>query len=328
MLERLQEDGYVRYQDLPLEKKDGGHVDVEFVSNVYQSGDTQVIQCNIRDITQRKEADAARIQLSAIIESSEDAIVSEDLNTNVTSWNAAAERIFGFTAAEMIGTSVMRVIPLDRQTEEVEILRRIQRGLRQEHFETVRVAKDGHLINASVTVSPIRDSIGCIVGASKIVRDITERKAREDALRRSEARYQRVAANVPGMVYQFLLRPNGTFAFPFASEGCHEICGLDPEQLQQDGSLGVDMIHSDDRPGYDQSIMASASSLLPWNWEGRLARKDNGETRYIQAAARPERQENGDVIWDGVMMDVTDRKQAEEHRLAKDVAVLASADKS
>jgi PAS domain S-box-containing protein len=115
MLGRLQKDGYVRYEDLPLETRDGRRIAVEFVSNVYQAGDHNVIQCNVRDITERKAAEKGRSQLAAIIECSDDAIIGNDLNSIITSWNRGAENIFGYTAAEMVGISIMQLIPADRQ---------------------------------------------------------------------------------------------------------------------------------------------------------------------------------------------------------------------
>jgi PAS domain S-box-containing protein len=128
MLERLQKDGYVRYEDLPLKTKDGHDIAVEFVSNVYQAGDRKVIQCNIRDITRRKQAEMTSNLLAAIVESSDDAIIGKDLNSIITSWNKGAEKIFGYTSGEMLGTSVLRLIPADRQGEEHQILQKIRRG--------------------------------------------------------------------------------------------------------------------------------------------------------------------------------------------------------
>jgi PAS domain S-box-containing protein len=128
-------------------------------------------------------SDTLRALLAAIVESSEDAIVSKTLDGIVTSWNAAAERLFGYTAAEAVGCSITLIIPAERQHEEQMILRRLRRGERIEHYETVRQAKDGHPIEVSITVSPIRDGGGRIVGASKVARDITLRKRSEAALR-------------------------------------------------------------------------------------------------------------------------------------------------
>jgi PAS domain S-box-containing protein len=131
------------------------------------------------DLTALKAGDETRQRLAAIVECSDDAIVSKSLNGVIMSWNAGAERIFGYKAHEVIGKPIEILIPLDRWHEESEILSRIRRGERIEHFETVRKRKDGALINISLTVSPVRDANGRIIGASKIARDITQRKEAE-----------------------------------------------------------------------------------------------------------------------------------------------------
>ena len=133
-----------------------------------------------RDVTERHLAEITSRQLAAIVASSDDAIIGKNLNSIVTSWNFGAERIFGYTAEEMIGTSILRLIPLDRHEEGVKILSRIRRGERFDHFETIRLAKDGRELNVSITVSPIKDFMGHVVGASKVARDITERKYAEE----------------------------------------------------------------------------------------------------------------------------------------------------
>jgi PAS domain S-box-containing protein len=140
---------------------------------------------SFRDVTERHLAEITSRRLAAIVASSDDAIFGKDLNSIITSWNFGAERIFGYTSDEMIGTSIMRLIPPDRQEEEQEILSRIRRGERFDHFETIRLAKDGRQINVSITVSPIKDSIGHVIGASKVARDITERKKTEETLEKA-----------------------------------------------------------------------------------------------------------------------------------------------
>jgi PAS domain S-box-containing protein len=133
----------------------------------------------VLDITDVKMAEEKSAKLAAIIASSDDAIVSKTLESVITSWNGSAERIFGYTAEEMIGESIYKLIPKDRQQEEPEILSRLRSGERVEHFETRRLTKDGRLIDVSVSVSPVRDREGNIIGLSKIARDITERKQDE-----------------------------------------------------------------------------------------------------------------------------------------------------
>jgi PAS domain S-box-containing protein len=135
-----------------------------------------------RDVSARRDAELTAERLAAIVNGSDDAIVSKNLQGIVMSWNPAAERIFGYTAQEMIGQSITRVLPPDRLNEEQQILARLQRGDRVDHFQTLRRRKDGRLIHVSLTISPIRDKDGVIVGASKIARDITELKAAYEKL--------------------------------------------------------------------------------------------------------------------------------------------------
>lgn len=129
--------------------------------------------------TRDKQASDARALVSSIVDTSFDAIITKDLNGTITSWNAAAEHLFGYSAGEMIGRSIRVLIPAERQAEEDEILARLRRGERIEHFETVRLAKDGRPLDISVTISPIRNASGVIAGASKIARDVTQLKAAE-----------------------------------------------------------------------------------------------------------------------------------------------------
>ena len=144
-------------------------------------------------VTALEGADLVARRLAAIVDNSNDAIIGKDLNSIVTSWNKGAERIFGYSAEEMIGKSIMRLIPPERQSEEDEILSRLKRGERYDHFDTIRVTKDGRQLHVSLSVSPIKDANGYVVGASKIARDITERKLAEKAL--EEARKIADAAN-------------------------------------------------------------------------------------------------------------------------------------
>ena len=132
-----------------------------------------------------ESADAIARRLAAIVESSDDAIVSKDLNGIVLSWNQAAERMFGYTAEEMIGSSIRLIIPDDRQSEEDTVLASIRAGRRVEHFETVRKGRDGRLVPISLTVSPILDAAGTVIGASKIARDISDRKRAEQQAARA-----------------------------------------------------------------------------------------------------------------------------------------------
>jgi len=153
---------------------------------VFENGEPLYLVGACMDTTTRNQADIARLRLAAIVESSDDAIVSKNLNGIVTSWNKAAQRIFGYTPEEMVGRPITTIIPLELHSDETRILAKLQRGERIEHFETVRLRKNGELVDVSLTVSPVRDDNGRVIGAAKIARDITERRKAEQALRTSE----------------------------------------------------------------------------------------------------------------------------------------------
>jgi PAS domain S-box-containing protein len=147
------------------------------------SASRPMILLSFHDLTMRKQAEAANARLSAIVQTSNDAILSKDLDGIITSWNQAAEKIFGYTSDETIGKSITILTPADRADEEPSILERVRRGDRINDYETVRRRKDGSLVDISLTISPIFDEHGAIIGASKIARDITQRKRAEEALR-------------------------------------------------------------------------------------------------------------------------------------------------
>jgi len=191
MLARLGHGERLREFPAWMRCKDGSRKSVLIDSStLWDDGRFVHTQCFTRDVTERALAEEARALLAAIVEASDDAVVSKTLEGVVTSWNAAAARIFGYSVAEMVGSPIETIIPTDRLEEEQDILRRLRRGERIEHFDTVRRAKDGHLIDVSLTISPVKDESGRIIGASKIARDITDRKRveaeRDEANRRKD----------------------------------------------------------------------------------------------------------------------------------------------
>ena len=166
--------------------KDGRLVDISVTVSPIKAADGTVIGASkiARDLTSTRRGQRDASRLAAIVDSSDDAIVGKDLSSIITSWNAAAQRMFGYSAEEMIGTSVRLLIPADRQHEEDEVLSRITRGQRLDHYETVRRKKDGTLFPVSLTVSPVLNDQGVVIGASKIARDITERVRADEERRR------------------------------------------------------------------------------------------------------------------------------------------------
>jgi PAS domain S-box-containing protein len=148
-----------------------------------------------------KRTPEASSLLAAIVDSSDDAIISKDLNGIIMSWNKSAERLFGYTASEAVGQSILLIIPPERADEEPKILERLKRGERVDHFETVRVHKNGSRLNISLTISPVKDASGQIVGASKIARDITARVRQEKALREANEALKRANADLEQFAY-------------------------------------------------------------------------------------------------------------------------------
>lgn len=189
ILRRLLNREEVRGFEARLRCKDGSIKHVLINSNGLWAGDRFLhSRCFTQDVTDKKRADEAQARLAAIVESSEDAIASKTLEGIITSWNKGAERLFGYTAEEAVGQSITLIVPPERRDEEFAILDRLRRGERVEHFETIRQTKGGHLIDISLTVSPLRDSAGRVIGASKVARDITERKKAENALKEQDRR--------------------------------------------------------------------------------------------------------------------------------------------
>jgi two-component system cell cycle sensor histidine kinase/response regulator CckA len=170
-----------------LRHRDGSIRQVLITSSaLFEDGKFIHTRCFTRDVTALRQHQDASVLLAAIVDSSDDAIISKDLTGRIMSWNKSAERIFGYTAEEAVGRSITMLIPEDRQDEEPRILGRLQRGERVDHFETIRRRKDGTLVEISLTISPVRDQLGRIIGASKIARDISDRKRTEDSLRETQ----------------------------------------------------------------------------------------------------------------------------------------------
>lgn len=180
---------YVHNMELKMRNKRNGktyYFEFNTIPVRNEKGDVIQIIVRFRDLTERKRIEISDVRLAAIVESSNDAIIGKDLSGIITSWNAAAERIFGYSADEILGQPMSLLIPDDRQQEETLILKKIKHDEKIEHFETIRKRKDGKLINISAMISPIKNHDNKIIGASKIVRDVTEQRQLEEQLRQSQ----------------------------------------------------------------------------------------------------------------------------------------------
>ncbi|HXD16360.1 MAG TPA: PAS domain S-box protein [Vicinamibacterales bacterium] len=218
VLRRIRRGEAVRHFETVRRRKDGTLLSVSMTASPIRSEDGSVIGASqsARDVTVQQQIEQDARHLAAIVRSSEDAIVGKDLNGTVTSWNRAAEEIFGFSAAEAIGQSIRMIIPDDRQDEEDNVLRHIRQGESVRHFETVRRRKDGTLVPISVTVSPIRRN-STVVGASKIARDISdEKRAAELAAFLTEASHLLAAS----LDYEVTLKAIANLAVPLIADWC------------------------------------------------------------------------------------------------------------
>ena len=207
ILQQIRRGERIDHYETVRRRRDGGLIDVSLTVSPVRNAQGKIIGASkiARDITKRKREVDAALLLASVVETSDDAIISKNLDGIITSWNKGAERIFGYMAEEIIGKSVKVLIPRENHAEEDTILERIRRGQRIEHYETIRQRKHGSLINVSLTVSPVADPQGKIVGASKIARDITERKRTEAQIsllaREAEHRTKNILATVQATVH-------------------------------------------------------------------------------------------------------------------------------
>ena len=248
---------------------------------------------------------AARSRLAAIVESSDDAIVSKNLDGVITSWNKGAERLFGYTEGEAVGQHITILVPANLRHEEATILERLRRGERVEHFETVRKRKDGTTLDVSLTISPVRDREGRVVGASKVARDITQQKQAERALRASEERFRAIVETTPECVK--LVAPDGTLLH-MNSSGL-TLVGADCADAVVGKSV-YDLIESKDRDrfrAFNERICRGEKGSLEFDIVGL-----RGERRHMETHAAPLRNPDGTVAQLAVTRDITRRKQAEE----------------
>ena len=237
-------------------------------------------------------------RLAAIVESSDDAIIGKDLNGVIETWNKGAERIFGYAADEIVGTSILRLIPDDRQDEENQILEKIRRGESVKPFETVRRTKTGRWLDVSITASPIRDTTGTVIGASKVARDITERKRAEAALRASEGRYRALFDYAPDGI--LIADPQSRYLD--ANPSVCRMLGYTREELV--GLHASDIVAPAEVPHIAPAIEAITSSA-DYHRQWILRRKDGSTfVADVIATTLPD----GNIL--GMVRDITERNAA------------------
>ena len=277
-------------------------------SGYFEDGRFVHTRCFTRDVSAHREAEQAVARLAAIVASSSDAIIGKTLDGTVTSWNTAAERIFGYSKAEMVGQPIFRLIPDELHDAERDLLERIGAGERVEVFEAERIRKNGQRIYIGVSVSPIRDAQGNVIGASSIKRDITERKQAAEALLRSQERL-RLALKAARM---------GTWQWDIAAntlswdEGLHQIYGIEPGRQVTQYEHFIERVHQDDREFVAGSVQRALEGGGGLDYEFRIVLPD-GRVRWLADQGRLMRDQKGNPVYmTGVCLDTTERKLLEE----------------
>jgi len=277
-----------------------------FIARAGQGRAVRVVGA-MQDVTTRKEAEDITTRLAAIVASSSDAIVGKTLDGVVMSWNAAAERIFGYSDREMVGQSVFVLIPEELHEAERGLLERIRRGERVDFADTVRIRKDGTKIDIALTASPIWNSSGVVVGASSIKRDISDRKRAEEELARREQRYRALVMATTSIVWT----ADAEGGFDTAQASWEKYTGQ--PWHEQEGLGWMNAVHSDDRQSVKASWLLARDKRTVWESRARLWSQAHQGYRHFVARAVPVLGPNGAVReWIGTVTDAEDRWLAEE----------------
>lgn len=291
-------------------RKDKSHIWVNLTVSASRDerGEFKHFISLIEDITERRRSDETHARLAAIVASSDDAIISKDLTGTITSWNAGATRIFGFTPEEVIGRSITLLIPSELRDQETDILKRLRRGERIDHFETVRVSKSGKRLDVSLTISPIRNSKGRIIGASKVARDITERKRFQDALRESQAQLALALESSRTAMFDWdLIELRGKWNEQLAA--LYQFWPLGEYITREEWHS---LLHPDDVGRLVEEVKTAITEKDQFQFEYRTVRPD-GEVRWVLSHGRIKHDAAGKAIrMIGTHTDITDRKQVEE----------------
>lgn len=287
--------------------KNGDSIWVDLTSSVLldDSGEPLYFITIVQDISERRQAEAIRSRLAAIVESSDDAICGKSFDGTVTSWNPAAERLFGFSEKEMIGNPIFKIVPEERVQEEKHMLERVSKGERIAQYETTRMNKDGDLIECVLNISPIRNDRGVAVGVSSIARDITATKLAEETLQESQNRFKTLADNISQ--FAWMADPKGWIYW--YNKRWYDYTGTTFEEMQGWGWKSVH--HPDYVDQVVEKIQYSWDTGEPWEDTFPLRGRD-GQYRWFLSRAQPIRNANGDIeCWFGSNTDITELKEIE-----------------
>lgn len=260
------------------------------------------------DVTERKHAEESAAGLARAVQSTGDAVVTEMLDGRVTSWNRAAERLFGYEEAEILGRSITTIVPEDRRGEYEALLDRVGKGERLEQVETERLTKSGRRVDVSITLSPIRDQDGAVVGISKIARDISGAKRAREAVRRSEERLQEALRGTGIVAWEWDPRRDAVTT----TSNVAEVYGLPPGSDVATYTAGMRLVHPEDRARHGATVQGAVARKAPYFSQFRIVRPKDGRVVWMEERAVPFLGPGGELLrLSGVVTDVTERKEAE-----------------
>jgi len=287
-------------------RKDGSLVWGSLSISLLKSHPSPLVIAMVEDITARKAAEEGRFRHTAIVESAQDAIISKNLEARITTWNACAERIFGYTEEEAVGQPITIIIPPYLQDEENEILTRLKAGGRIEHYETKRLTKTGTEVDVSLTIGPIKDATGCVVGFSKIAHEITERKRAEEELQESEEKFRSVFRDAGiGMV---IVSPDGRFLA--ANKAFCECLGYTEEELRARTVESVTF--KEDWPPFSQKLREAVAEGRNFQWFEKRCLHKSGRIVNTETSPSLIRSKDGAPrYFVAEVLDVTSRIQAQ-----------------
>ncbi len=277
------------------------------------------------EVTARRRQEALH---QTILSCAPSAIIATDVNGVIQVFNAAAERMLGYPSAELVGVQTPACFhdpaEVARRAEEISredgvpcepgfevFVRRARETGRPDAREWTYVGRDGTRLRVRLAVTAMRGRGGSLLGYLGLAQDVTAQRAAEREHQEVAGRLRAITALLPGMVYQFKLRPDGTSCFPYSSEGIRDIYGVSPDDVRTDASAMMNKVHPDDLDRLQASIDLSAEKLAPWSLEYRVCLPD-GKDRWLFGHAQPTRDADGGTLWHGHIVDITQRKQEEE----------------
>jgi two-component system sensor histidine kinase UhpB len=312
-LKRLIEENTVYDVDFKIRRENDGKI-IDINSKAEYNAATRTIFGTIQDITERKqtENEIKRHQkfTEVLLHSIPTPVFFKDKQGRYMGCNEAFSQQTGFRSEDMVGKTVMELWPGDQ----AEIYHKKDLELMKEPvhqvYESKMKDKYGELRDVLFAKDVFYDETGSIAGIVGAYIDITESKRTEASKLEAQVRIMKIASQVPGVIFQFRLRPDGSSSFPYASESLYNIYNIRPDEVREDASIIYKKIHPDDYSAFTASILASAKNLTPWQHECRV-KFENGTVRHIYGSSIPELEEDGSILWHGFTTDVTERKIAE-----------------